>query len=127
MHWKISDFVEEVKRITDKQGVDVVFEHVGGEIFEKSLTVIRRGGRLVSCGATTEYLCKVDIRYMYSRHLSVFGSWMGTKKELIDVLNFFPLGKLKPVIDIVYPLKEAAEAHKKMEERKIFGKIVLQI
>lgn len=119
------DFVEEVKRLTDKQGVDVVFEHVGGEVFEKSIPVIRNGGRLVSCGATTEFLCKVDIRYIYSRHLSLFGSFMGTKSELIEALKFFPSGKLKPVIDSVFPLAQAGEAQRKMEERKNFGKIVL--
>ncbi|HZY10360.1 MAG TPA: zinc-binding dehydrogenase [Bacteroidota bacterium] len=125
INYREKDFVEEVKRLTEKQGVDVVFEHVGGDVFEKSITVIRKGGRIVSCGATTEFLCKVDIRYVYSRHLSLFGSFMGTKSELSDVLKFFPSGKLKPVIDSVFPLAQAAEAQRKMEERKNFGKIVL--
>jgi len=130
INYREQDFVEEGKRLTDKRGVDVVFEHIGGEIFEKSLMVIRKGGRLVTCGATTEYLTKVDIRYLYSRHLALFGSWMGTKQELIEVLQFFRSDsghRFQPVIDSVYPLAQAAEANRRMEERKNFGKIVLTI
>ncbi|MBI4547100.1 MAG: zinc-binding dehydrogenase [Ignavibacteriae bacterium] len=127
INYKIKDFVEEVKRMTDKRGVDIVFEHIGGEVLEKSLTIMTKDGRLVTCGATTEYLCKVDIRYVYSRHLSLFGSFMGTKRELMEVLKFLAIGKLKPVIDSVYPLEQAKEAQKRMEERKNFGKIVLEI
>jgi NADPH:quinone reductase-like Zn-dependent oxidoreductase len=121
------DFVEEVKRLTEKRGVDVVFEHIGGEVLEKSLTIISKGGRLVTCGATTEFLCKVDIRYLYSRHLTLFGSFMGTKNELREVVKFLANGKLKPVIDKVFHLKDVKEAHRRMEERKNFGKIVLSI
>jgi NADPH:quinone reductase-like Zn-dependent oxidoreductase len=125
------DFVEEVKRLTDKRGVDVVFENVGGEVFEKSITVIAKGGRLVTCGATTEYMANVDIRYIYSRHQTIYGSWMGSKAELVDVLQFFKGNKeerrFQPVIDTIFPLEEATEAHRRMEERKNFGKIVLKI
>jgi NADPH:quinone reductase-like Zn-dependent oxidoreductase len=127
INYRTNDFVEEIRRLTDKRGVDVVFEHIGGEVFEKSLTVIRKGGRLVTCGATTEYLGKVDLRYVYSRHLSIFGSYMGTKRELLEALKFFEEGKLRPVIDAVFPLSQAADAQKRMEERKHFGKIVLEI
>lgn len=127
VNYRKQDFVEEVRRLTDKRGVDVVFEHVGGEVFEKSLTVIRRGGRLVTCGATTDYLGKVDLRYVYSRHLTIFGSFMGTKEELLEALRLFENRKLQPVIDGVFPLSQAAEAQKRMEERKHFGKIVLEI
>lgn len=126
-----ADFSEEVRRLTEKRGVDVVFEHVGGAVFEKSITALTKGGRLVTCGATTEFSVNVDIRYIYSRHQSIFGSWMGTKEELIRVLEFFAGGKakrrLQPVIDTVLPLAEAAQAHRRMEERKNFGKIVLAI
>lgn len=127
INYRECDFEEEVRRVTLKEGVDVVFEHIGGEVFEKSIKVLKRGGRLVTCGATTEYSANIDLRYVYSRHLAIFGSWMGTKKELIDVLKFFPENKLRPVVDSVFPLSEAAEAHRKMEERKQFGKIVLKI
>ena len=119
-----NDFVDEVKRITNKRGVDVVFEHIGGEVLEKSITILGKGGRLVTCGATTQYNCHVDIRYVYSRHQTIYGSWMGSKSELIEVLKFFP-SKLKPVVDSVFSLAQAAEAQRRMEERKNFGKIVL--
>lgn len=127
INYRKKDFVEEVRRLTDKRGVDVVFEHVGGEVFEKSLTVIKKGGRLVTCGATTEYIGNVDLRYVYSRHLTIFGSFMGTKQELSEALNYFERGALKPVVDSVFPLSQASVAHMRMEERKHFGKIVLDL
>jgi NADPH:quinone reductase-like Zn-dependent oxidoreductase len=131
INYQEKDFVEEVKRITGKRGVDVVFEHIGGEVLEKSIIVLAKGGRLVTCGATTEYVAKLDIRYIYSRHQTIYGSWMGSKQELIEVLKFFEEGvgnrKLKPVIDSVFPLAQAADAHLHMEGRKNFGKIVLNI
>jgi NADPH:quinone reductase-like Zn-dependent oxidoreductase len=131
INYATHDFTEEVKRLTGKRGVDVVFEHVGGKVFEQSITVLAKGGRLVTCGATTEYAANVDIRYVYSRHQSIFGSWMGAKSELIDVMEFFRGGKdgraFQPVIDGVFPLADAAAAHRRMEERKHFGKIVLSI
>lgn len=120
-------FVEETQRLTDKRGVDVVFEHIGGDIFENSLTIIRKGGRIVTCGVTKEFIAKVDLRYVFSRHITVYGSYMGTKRELIEVLKFFSSGQLHPVVDSTFPLSHAAEAHTKLEERKNFGKIVLTL
>ena len=129
INYREKDFAEEVKRITGKRGVDIVFEHVGGEVLEKSITVLTKGGRLVTCGATTEFVAKIDIRYVYSRHQTLFGSWMGGKHELMEVLKFFGGGKdgrrLRPVIDRVFPLEQAADAQRRMEDRKNFGKIVL--
>ncbi len=129
VNYRENDFVDEVKRLTAKRGVDVVFEHIGGEVLEKSITVLTRGGRLVTCGATTDYVAKLDIRYVYSRHQTLFGSWMGSKQELVQVLKFFDSpnrhGPLQPVIDRIFPLAQAAEAQRRMEERKNFGKIVL--
>lgn len=131
INYKEKDFVEEVKRITDKRGVDVVFEHNGGEIFEKSILALAKGGRLVTCGATSEYVGKIDLRYVYAKHLALYGSFMGTKHEMIEVLKFFKKGEgtvqLKPVIDSVFPLDKATGAHKRLEERKNFGKIVLTL
>ena len=131
INYQEKDFVDEVKRITEKKGIDVVVEHVGGEVLEKSITVLAKGGRLVTCGATSEYVAKVDIRYVYTRHHRILGSWMGSKSEMFDVLKFFtgPKSKrrLNPVIDKIFPLAQAADAHRRMEERKNFGKIVLEI
>ena len=131
INYATHDFAAEVRRLTGKRGVDVVFEHVGGKVFEQSIPVLAKGGRLVTCGATTEYTASVDIRYIYSRHQSIFGSWMGTKSELIRVMELFrgtaASRSLQPVIDSVFPLADAAQAHRRMEERKNFGKIVLTI
>ena len=130
INYKEHDFTIEVRRLTEKRGVDVVFEHIGGEVFEKSITILAKGGRLVTCGATTEFIAKVDLRYIYSRHQTLYGSWMGGKPELVEVLKFFDENspkRFQPVIDLVFPLADAAQAHRRMEERKNFGKIVLSV
>ena len=104
--------------------------YIGGEVLEKSITVLAKGGRLATCGATTQYVAKIDIRYVYSRHQTIYGSWMGVKQELPEVLKFFEGGserRLHPVIDSVFPLAKTADAQRRMEERKNFGKIVLVV
>jgi NADPH:quinone reductase-like Zn-dependent oxidoreductase len=119
---KIAD---EVKRLTDRRGVDVVFEHVGTATWEASLMSLAPSGRLVTCGATTGYQAHVDIRYLFSRNLSILGSYMGSKAELYDVLKLIAARKLHAVIDRTMPLEECARAHELMERREQFGKIVL--
>jgi NADPH:quinone reductase-like Zn-dependent oxidoreductase len=131
INYRKTDFSQEVRRMTNKKGVDIVFEHIGGEVFEKSITVLGKGGRLVTCGATGEFTAKLDIRYVYTRHQTIFGSWMGSKAELTEVLKFFEGGTSKrrfhPVIDMVFPLARAADAQRRLESRSNFGKIVLEI
>ncbi len=120
---KISD---EVKKITAKAGVDVVFEHVGQATWDESLKSLRPGGRLVTCGATTGGDTKLDLRFLFSRQYSLLGSYMGTMGELYEVLKHVFSGKLKPVIDAAFPLKDARAAHERMEKSEMFGKIVLK-
>jgi NADPH:quinone reductase-like Zn-dependent oxidoreductase len=130
INYKEADFAAEVRRLTEKRGVDVVFEHIGGEIFAQSIPIIARGGRLVTCGATTAFTANVDIRYLFSRQQTIYGSWMGWKPELIEVMKFFDKKspkRFRPVIDTIIPLAQAADAHRRMEERKNFGKIILEI
>ena len=131
INYREKDFIAEVKRLTDKRGVDVVFEHIGGEVLQKSITVLAKSGRLATCGATAGYEVPLDVRYIFSRHQSVFGSWMGSKAELTDVLKFFGgnagTSRLVPVIDTILPLADTADAHRRMESRNQFGKIVLSI
>lgn len=122
-----SDILDEVKRLTDRRGVDIVIEHVGSAVFDKCVLSLAPGGRLVTCGATTGYEATVDIRYLFSRQLSLLGSFMGSKGELMEAFRFFVAGRLKPVVDRTFPLVEAAAAHRLMEERQHFGKIVLVI
>jgi NADPH:quinone reductase-like Zn-dependent oxidoreductase len=118
---------EEVRRITDKRGVDVVFEHVGIATWDDSLASLAAGGRLVTCGATTGYDAKLDLRFLFSRQLSLLGSYMGTKSELHTVMKLVAAGKLKPVVDRVFPLAEAAGAHAYLESGAQFGKVVVQV
>jgi NADPH:quinone reductase-like Zn-dependent oxidoreductase len=121
------EFAREVKRLTKGRGVDVVFEHVGQATWEQSIYSLSRGGRLVTCGATTGFDGKVNIGYLFARHLSILGSFMGAKSELFAVLELFKRGLLKPVIDCVLPLQRAAEAHQRLENHDQFGKIILAV
>lgn len=116
---------EEVKRLTDKRGVDVVFEHVGTATWDASLASLAPAGRLVTCGATTGHEAKIDIRYLFSRHLTILGSYMGSKAELYAVLKLIGQRKLRAVIDRTMPLKDCALAHSLLEKREPFGKLVL--
>jgi NADPH:quinone reductase-like Zn-dependent oxidoreductase len=121
-HWS-----REVKRLTDRRGVDVVVEHVGDATWHESLASVAVGGRLVTCGATTGYEGKIDLRYLFSRHISILGSYMGSKAELYPVLDLVRRGLVRPVIDTVLPLAKAREAHERLEKREQFGKIVLRV
>jgi NADPH:quinone reductase-like Zn-dependent oxidoreductase len=121
-HWS-----REVKRLTDRRGVDVVVEHVGDATWQESLASLAVGGRLVTCGATTGYDGKIDLRYLFSRHISILGSYMGSKAELFSVLDLVKRGLVKPVIDTVMLLTKAREAHERLESREQFGKIVLRV
>ena len=121
------DLAEEIKRLTNKRGVDVVIEHVGEATWPKSVRALARGGRLVTCGATTGASGALNLSALFSKRLSILGSYMGTKGELLRVALFFFAGQLKPVIDATFPLHEAAHAHRRMEESGQFGKIVLEV
>ncbi|MBI3096925.1 MAG: zinc-binding dehydrogenase [Planctomycetes bacterium] len=119
------DLAEAVRRFTGGRGVDVVFEHTGGDNFRKGVASLAKGGRLVTCGATGGTLAELDLRYLYARQLSIIGSYMGSRWELHEVLRLAERGALKPVVDRVFPLAEAARAQERMLARENFGKIVL--
>lgn len=125
INYREKDFSVEVKRLNKNRGVDVVFEHIGPETFQKSLASLCRKGRLVTCGVTSGPLVNLDLRFLFVRQLSVLGSYMGGLKELHRILRRMEGKKLKPVVDKVFPLKDAREAQARMLERKNFGKIVL--
>ena len=118
---------DEVRRITAKRGVDVVFEHVGTATWDESFASLAPSGRLVTCGATTGFDAKVDLRFLFSRQLSLLGSYMGTKSELLTVMKLVAAGRFKPVVDRVFPLAEAAAAHTYLESSSQFGKVVLKV
>ena len=121
------DIGAEAKKFTEGRGVDVVFEHVGQATWEKSLASLAPAGRLVTCGATTGPEVRIDIRRLYVNQWSLLGSYMGERGELIRVLKLVGQGKLRPVVDRVFPLAEAASAHDHLEKREQFGKVVLKI
>lgn len=118
---------EEVRRITNKRGVDVVFEHVGTATWDDSLASLSLAGRLVTCGNTTGYDAKIDLRFLFSRQLSLLGSYMGVKSELHTVMKLAAAGRLKPVVDRTFLLAEAAAAHTYLESGQQFGKVVLKV
>src|SRR6266480_3041809 len=102
---------EGVRKITNKEGVDIVMEHVGAATWDESIRSLKPGGTLVTCGATTGFEAKIDLRFLFSRQLSVLGSYMGTMGELHEVMKHVFSGKLKPVIDRTFLLKETRAAH----------------
>ncbi len=119
------DISAEVRKITEKRGVDVVFEHVGAATWNKSLESLATAGRLVTCGNTTGWDVKLDLRFLFSKQWSLLGSFMGTLGELHEVLKFVFRKELKPVIDKVYPLSEIRAAHERLENKEQFGKVVV--
>jgi NADPH:quinone reductase-like Zn-dependent oxidoreductase len=116
---------EEVRKITNKEGVDIVIEHVGAATWDESLKSLKTAGTLVTCGATTGPGVGIDLRHLFARQLSLLGSYMGTMGELHDVLGHVFAGRLKPVVDRTFPLKEACAAHECLEKSEMFGKVVL--
>ena len=116
---------EEVKQITNKEGVDIVVEHVGAATWEQSMKCLKPAGILVTCGATTGPSASFDLRFLYSRQLSLLGSYMGTMGELYEVLGHVFAGRLKPVVDRTFALKDIRAAHEYMEKSRMFGKVVV--
>ena len=122
---RAADVAAEVRRLTGRKGVEVVFEHVGGPIFEQCVAALARNGRLVTCGATIGNRVSLDLNVLFGRHLTLLGSWMGRKSELVRALEFVRDGRLVPVVDTVLPLEKAREAHARLDSGQTFGKVVL--
>lgn len=116
---------QEVRDITKGEGVDIVVEHVGPATWAESIRSLKAGGKLVTCGATTGPKAELELRYLFSRQLSLLGSYMGTMGELNEVMGHVFAGRLKPVIDHTFPLREVRAAHEYMGRSQMFGKIVL--
>jgi NADPH:quinone reductase-like Zn-dependent oxidoreductase len=117
----------EIKVHTNNRGVDVVIEHVGESTWPKGVRALARGGRLVTCGATTGPKESLDLAALFSKQLSILGSYMGTKGELWQAARDFFSGQLAPVIDRTFPLSDAARAQERLEASGQFGKIVLEV
>jgi len=126
INYTTADFVAECKKLTDKRGVDVVIEHVGGDVFAGSIRAARNGGRVVTCGATAGFQPPIDLRHIFFRQVEVLGSTMASKADLLAVLGHVAVGRLEPVVHTTLPLARAADAHRILEERTAFGKVVLE-
>jgi NADPH:quinone reductase-like Zn-dependent oxidoreductase len=118
---------QEVRALTQKRGVDVVVENVGAATWDESLRSLRRGGRLVTCGATTGPQVGIDLRRLFWHHWSILGSTMGNASEYAEVVRQLGAGKLRPIVDRVYPLAQAREAYERLERAEQLGKIVVEI
>jgi len=116
-----------VYELTDGLGVDVVVEHVGPAVFSQCLKALKRGGRLVTCGVTSGPSVEIDLRTVFAKHLTIYGSYMGSMSETLELLPLLADGRLRPVVDKVFPLAQAGDAHRRMEESAHFGKIVLAV
>jgi NADPH:quinone reductase-like Zn-dependent oxidoreductase len=119
------DVVAAVKTFTSGRGADVVVEHVGTATWDRSVRALARGGRLVTCGATSGHDAKLDLRHLFARQLTLIGTYMGGKPELLRAADLFFRGKLHAVVDETFPLSAAAQAQRRLESSEQFGKIVL--
>ena len=123
-HYK-QKIAEEVRKITSKEGVDIVVEHVGAATWDESMKCLKAGGTLVTCGATTGPGVGIDLRHLFARQLRILGSYMGTMGELNEVLGQVFAGRLTPVVDSTFPLSEIRAAHEYLEKSQMFGKVVV--
>ena len=129
------DWHKEVRSITKKipkpyggvPSIDVIFEHIGGSHWNKELTLLNYGGTIVTTGATTGYNAKTDLRHIFFKGINILGSTQGTRSELEECFYWMSKGKIKSIIDSVYSLENAVEAHNKMLKGKgLFGKILIK-
>lgn len=125
IHHQKEDVSRRVRELTSKRGVDLVVDYVGKETWGTSLQCARRGGRIVTCGATTGHDPVEDLRHVFFRQLQIQGCTMGNNGEFADAMRCLFQGRLRPVVDAVLPLRDVAEAHRRIESRTVFGKLVL--
>ena len=127
VNYKAMPWSKAIWELTGKRGVDVVVDHVGEATFKDSVRTLRKGGRVVVPGATTGSLLELDARYLFWRQLSVLGSTMANQREFEEVMKLVFMGRLKPVVDRIFPLEEARQAHEYLARGEQFGKVVLSI
>ncbi len=125
INYREQDFVAEVKKLTGKRGVDVVFEHVGGDTFASSIKATRNGGRIVTCGATAGGTPEINLVHVFFRQISILGSTMGSKADMLAALEHVAAGRMRPIVHTVMDLDQAPAAHRLLEQREAFGKVVL--
>jgi NADPH:quinone reductase-like Zn-dependent oxidoreductase len=121
------DWARVVWEKTGRRGVDLVIENVGAHTWKQSLRSVAKGGRLVTCGATTGPIGETDIRIVFWNQISIIGSTMANRKEFHEVMRLFFAGRLRAIVDEVAPLAEGAAAQRRLAEGQQFGKIVLTV
>jgi NADPH:quinone reductase-like Zn-dependent oxidoreductase len=127
IEYRTADFLAEVRKLTAKRGVNIVVEHVGADTFERSVRSLARGGRLVTCGATTGSDVTLNLNLLFFKLLSILGSTMGSLSELHEIMSHVEKGRLRPVVGHVLPLAAVADGHRLLEDRAVFGKVVLTV
>ncbi len=126
INYKKEDFAEAVKRVTGGELADIAVDHVGAGTFNKTLSCVKRGGKLVTFGSTTGDELTLNLRYVFGKNLTVHGVYVGPKTAMPHILSLFP-HRLRTVIDSVFPFEEARKAYEKMLSRQVFGKIVIRV
>ena len=121
------DVAQRVKELTGGEGVDVVVDHLGTEQFQAAYSSLKPGGRYGNCGVTTGYRAELHLGLMFTRHLTVFVVYMGSKEDMRQIVDMLNRGRIAPHIHQVFPLEQAADAHRMMEEHNFFGKLVLRV
>jgi len=124
-NYRTQDWAREILAQTGGAGPDVAIDSVGGSTFVRAVEILRPGGRIATYGATTGPLQDYVLRNLFWRQITVLGTTMGSPREFAAMLALYGEGGLRPVVDRVFPLAEAAAAHRRMEEAEQFGKIVL--
>lgn len=119
------EFHRQARRLTAGRGVDVVVNYTGGDTWVRSLKALRHGGRLLTCGATAGYDPPTDIRYIWTRELTIIGSDGWRRDDLLFLVEALRTKRMEAVIDRVLPLDRIAEGHRLLEEREVFGKVII--
>ena len=127
INYRTQAFESRTRRLTDKRGVDVVFEHVGPETWAGSIFSLKRGGRLVTCGSTTGIQTKMNLFTLYQQQLRIFGSFGCTLANMRKVIDKMAGGEVSPVVDTMYSLQDIELGLERLEKRNVFGKIILTL
>ena len=126
-HKEVFSISKEIaKKKNEPPGIDVIYEHIGGSHWNKELTLLKYGSTLVTTGATTGYDVQTDLRHIFFKGTNILGSTQGTRAELEQAMYWMSKGKIKSIIDSVYSLEDAVEAHTKMLRGNVFGKILMK-
>ena len=125
INYRKDDILDKVNSFTNGRGADVVFEHVGELTWKNSMKSLGRGGRVVTCGSTTGFKAEINLTHLFFKQQSILGSTMGSKSAFNEALSLLNDGKIKPVVDCIFPISEIQNAHKYLESGKQFGKVVL--